>query len=66
MAEANDREGSSDMESNSFVPVELVDERKVEKRPSDKVFIYLILLIYGCLVAMLYSEEQQEHGVFQR
>lgn len=54
------------MESNSFVPVKLADGRKVEKRPSDEVFIYLILLIYGCLVAMLHSEEQQEHSVFQQ
>lgn len=48
------------------MPVKLVDGRKVEKRPSDEVFMYLILLIYGCLVAMLYSEEQQEHSVFQQ
>lgn len=48
------------------MPVKLVDGRKVEKRPSDEVFMYLILLIYGCLVAILYSEEQQEHSVFQQ
>lgn len=54
------------MEPNSFVPVKLADGREVEKRPSDEVFIYLILLIYGCLVAMLYSEEQREHRVFRQ